>query len=92
MEREKIITLLVEDLKHNQLLNGLESIGLTDNGRYLLSLDRYIAQLMGFETLPDEWQDVYQQSMLSVCCSLSEDELQSKAQELYQRLVAVQNE
>jgi hypothetical protein len=47
MERDKIISLIWEDLKHNQLLNGLDSIGLMDNDKYLLSLDKYIAQMMG---------------------------------------------
>lgn len=30
MERDKIIALIAEDIKHNQLLNGLDSIGLND--------------------------------------------------------------
>ena len=32
MEREKqIVKLIAQDIKHNQLTNGLEEIGLTDN-------------------------------------------------------------
>jgi len=47
MERENIITLLEQDIKHNQLLNGLEEIGLTDNDKYTLSIDLLVADING---------------------------------------------
>ena len=57
MQKDKIITLLEQDIKHNRLLNGLEEIGLTDNDKYSLSIDLLVANMMGYpETkVPDKW-------------------------------------
>lgn len=88
MEKQKIITLIREDLKHNQLLNGLGSIGLWDNEQYLLSLDLLIAELMGHGKgkIPDEWFNCYQQVMLSVPNNLPSKELEMLANSLYETL------
>ena len=47
---EKIIKkLLIADIKHNQLINGLYNIGLRDNDKYTLNLDFIVAELMGLK-------------------------------------------
>lgn len=86
MERDKIISLIWEDLKHNQLLNGLDSIGLMDNDKYLLTLDKYIAQMMGYTNIPDTWHNIYQQTMLSTSPNHSKSELHNLAKELFEQL------
>ena len=85
MEKEQLIALIVEDLKHNKLLNGLDSIGLTDNGTYTLGLDLLLAELMGHEkgTIPDEFLTVYQSTMLSVSPTTTDEEMQQIASDLY---------
>ena len=43
---EKIIKkLLIADIKHNQLINGLYKIGLMDNDKYTLNLDLIVAEM-----------------------------------------------
>lgn len=92
MEEEKIIALLVEDIKHNQLLNGLDSIGLSDNDRYILKLDIFIADLMGYkhEMIPDSWFDIYHKTMLSIPHNLTSKEAHPRAIILYNDLLQVQ--
>ena len=51
--KRRIIQLLVEDIKHNQLLTGLYSIGLNDDDKYTLNLDLLIAEMMGISPIPD---------------------------------------
>lgn len=89
MEREEIIALMVEDLKHNQLLNGLHSIGLADDDKYILKLDMLIAKKMGYKTIPDTWLTLYQQTMLSVTHTASNDELRTVSEELYKNLNSI---
>jgi hypothetical protein len=88
MEREKIITLLEQDIKHNQLLNGLESIGLTDNDRYSLSLDLVIADMMGYPKtkVPDKWLEAYHKTMLNIPFNITSKEAQSLAKNLFEAL------
>ncbi|MNK09782.1 hypothetical protein D3C87_277590 [compost metagenome] len=91
MEKEKIISLIAEDMKHNQLLNGLESIGLSDNDRYVLSLDLFIAQLMGHDRgkIPDAWLDRYQQTMLTIPFNLTPKEIHRRAIILFESLSTI---
>ena len=91
MERDKIIVLITEDIKHNQLLNGLNSIGLTDNDRYTLSLDLVVADMMGYpETkVPDKWLDTYHKTMLSIPYNLTSKEAQTRAVILFETLSAI---
>ena len=43
---EKIIKkLLIADIKHNQLINGLYNIGLMDNDKYTLNLDLIVMDM-----------------------------------------------
>lgn len=79
MEREKIIALIAEDMKHNSLINGLESIGITDNDHYTLSLDMIVAKMMGHVNIPDKWLTKYQSTMLHIPHSLSQKEANSRA-------------
>lgn len=90
MEGDKIISLIWEDLKHNQLLNGLDSIGLMGSDKYLLSLDKYIAQMMGYTSTPDTWQDIYQQTMLSASPNHSKSELHNLAKNLFEQLLKIE--
>jgi hypothetical protein len=48
-KREFIIKLIEQDIKHNQLTNGLEEIGLYDNERYTLGIVWLVADMMGQE-------------------------------------------
>lgn len=88
METEHLITLIREDLKHNKLLNGLDSIGLSDNGTYTLGLDMLLAELMGYKkgSIPDEFITIYQSAMLSVPQNATDEELQHLAINLYNEL------
>ncbi len=47
MNKKIIKKLLIADIKHNQLINGLYNIGLMDNDKYTLNLDFIVAELMG---------------------------------------------
>jgi hypothetical protein len=91
MERDKIIALLVADIKHNQLLNGLDSIGLNDNDRYTLSLDLVIADMMGYPkgNIPDKWLETYHKTMLSIPYNLTTKETHSQAVILFEALSIV---
>ena len=68
MEKEIIIQILVADILHNQLLNGLNSIGLTDNDKYTLELDILVAEMMGITKghIPDSWFSIYHCVMLNI--------------------------
>lgn len=79
MEREKIIALIVADIKHNSLINGLQEIGLMDNDNYLLKLDVLIAELMGHSKVSDSWLTSYQSTMLDIPHSINENEAHSRA-------------
>jgi len=79
MERDKIIALISEDIKHNSLINGLHTIGLTDSDNYLLKLDVLIAELMGHSKIPNRWLTTYQSTMLDIPHSISEIEARSRA-------------
>ncbi|WP_343637516.1 hypothetical protein [Fluviicola sp.] len=91
MERDRIIALIAEDIKHNQLLSGLNSIGLTENDRYTLSLDLVIAEMMGYKhgMIPDNWLDVYHDSMLTYPINLTAKEIRNRAVVLYNELLEV---
>ena len=93
MERDKIIVLLVADIKHNQLLNGLDSIGLNDNDRYTLSLDLVIADMMGYPKgkVPDKWLETYHKTMLSIPNDLPHKEAKNQAIELFESLSSVKD-
>lgn len=92
MERDKIIALIAEDLKHNQLLNGLNGIGLNDDNKYILSIDLVVADMMGYKKgkVPDSWLETYHKSMLSIPHDLNPKEAQRRAIILYETLSTIE--
>lgn len=89
MEREKIITLISEDMKHNSLINGLYGIGLTDNDNYLLKIDLIVADMMGVSPIPDAWLELYQKTMLNIPHSLTQEQAYIGAVNLFDALTDV---
>ncbi len=91
MQKNKIITLLEQDIKHNKLLNGLDSIGLNDNDRYTLSIDLMVADIMGYPQgkIPDRWLETYHKEMLSIPNNLSAEETTERASNLYNALSSI---
>ena len=87
--KRTIVQLLVADIKHNQLLNGLYDIGFYDNDLYMLNIDFIVANMMGVSPLPDAWLDLYHKTMLEVRSSITEEERLQIAKELYERLVNI---
>ncbi len=88
MNEKLIKKLLVADIKHNQLINGLYNIGLMDNDKYTLDIDFVVAELLGITkgNVPDEWLDTYHSSMLNLQSTMTDDEIGMLAEELYSRL------
>lgn len=91
MQKDKIIQLITEDIKHNQLLNGLDKIGLRDDDRYTLSIDLLVADMMGHpETkVPDKWLEAYHQTMLAVQHDIDAKEARRRAVLLFAVLSSV---
>lgn len=88
MNEKLIKKLLVADIKHNQLINGLYNIGLMDNDKYTLNIDFIVAELLGIKqgTVPDEWLNTYQCTMLNLQSTMTVDEVGILVDELYNRL------
>lgn len=91
MDTKLILRLLLEDIKHNQLINGLESIGLSDNDRYVTNLDIIIGELMGYgkSEIPDDWLSAYHAVMMNVLPELEEEQCLELATNLYRELLKV---
>jgi hypothetical protein len=87
--KRTILQLLVADIKHNQLLNGLYDIGFYDNDLYMLNIDFIVAEMMGVSPMTDVRQDLYHKTMLEVRSSITEEERLQIAEELYDRLVNI---
>ena len=64
-KRELIIQLIEQDLRHNQLVLGLNKMELDSAGFYELEISRIIGRLMGipFGRLDDHWGDIYDSFM-----------------------------
>jgi len=91
ISKDIIITLILADLKHNQLLGNLRKIAFhTDE--YAIRLYEAIAQLMGLGNEPDEeWFEIYDNFLLNAHkhpVSDHPDSLQSVAEECYALLCA----
>jgi len=82
MNRDVIIKLIEQDIKHNQLLNGLNEIGLADNERYTLDIVWIVADMMGIEIvkLSERWLDLYHSTMLNIPNKLTPKEVHSRAE------------
>ena len=87
--KRTIVQLLVADIKHNQLLNGLYDIGFYDNDLYMLNIDFIVAKMMGVSPMPDAWLDMYHKTMLEVRSGTTDEERLQIAKELYERLVNI---
>ena len=92
MNKELLIeNLILQDLRHMQLVYGLESIGLKEEGFHSLELSYCIADLMGFkgEDLIDGFFAVYWNN-LEKCKELemtySRENLRRLAKECYLEL------
>ena len=58
-QKALIVQLIQADLKHNQLVGGLQSIHL-ETDMYFLGLHKAVAQLMGITgDIPDQWFAIY---------------------------------
>jgi hypothetical protein len=87
--KRTILQLLVADIKHNQLLNGLYDMGFYDDDLYTLDIDYIVAKMMGVSPIPDAWLDQYHKTMLEVRSGTTEEERLQIAEELYVRLVNI---
>lgn len=86
-----ILTIIQADLKHNQLISGLDSLHLhTDS--YFLGLHKVVSQLMGLgEDTSDQWFDIYDSYLKEAHThpiSDSPDSLLLVAEECYNLLCA----
>lgn len=77
-----IVKLIAQDMKHNQLINGLEEIGLTDNENYTLDIVSVVLALMD-KTATDNILDIYHSTMLGISHNLTSKERHSQAQNLF---------
>lgn len=90
MQTREFITWLIEqDIRHNQLMNGLQEIGLTDNERYTLGIVWLVAEAMGIEEgeVPDKWLELYYSVMLNIDKHLDTTKFNFVAEKLYEKLV-----
>ncbi|UTW67959.1 hypothetical protein KFE94_07540 [bacterium SCSIO 12643] len=91
--KDLILQLIQQDLKHNQLTEGLRQIGLDDYGRYCLDIQPMVAQLMGMEKeqVSDRWTEIYGSFMDNAHQTKTSDrgeELIPVAQKCYDMLLA----
>lgn len=91
MKKEHIIALIIEDINHNQLLNGLEDIGLTDNEKYTSGIVWLVADMMNIEKgkVPENWLETYYSTMLNVLHNLDPDQRKDLAEKLFQKLLSL---
>ena len=66
--KDLIIQLIKQDLKHQKLLSGLEQVGLEDNNYYDLEIISIVQELMQIKSddLSDTFTDVYYSFMREV--------------------------
>jgi len=59
--KELILQLIHQDLKHNQLMGGLRQLGFVEFGLHSLNISPIVARLMGMpeEEAQDLWDNVY---------------------------------
>ena len=93
--RQLIISLIQQDLKHNQLTTGLAKLGL-DPDVHSLEIVEVVARLMGVEKgdVSDQWAKIYFSFLdQAYRFKISEraEELKPLAEECYDLLVACQN-
>ncbi|MEO9802244.1 MAG: hypothetical protein ABJF04_03300 [Reichenbachiella sp.] len=78
-QKDLIIQLIQQDLKHNKLTKSLMQIGLDDGGLYGLEILTIVCELMGIkdDNLSDTWADVYY-SFLNEVYAIDPSELDDK--------------
>lgn len=91
-QKELILQLIQQDLKHHQLIHGLRQLGLQDDGLYNLNILPIVARLMGVPEgeIAEEWAAIYLDSMeraLDVGVSALGKELRAVAEGCYAGLV-----
>lgn len=62
MNNQELITaLLLKDMKHNQLVLGMEQLGFVGDDYHTLQIYDIVAGLMGLKpgTISNEWSDIY---------------------------------
>jgi len=58
--KDLIISLIQQDLKHNQLVEGLENLGLDGGGLHYLGVLELVCRLMKVpENVQDQWSELY---------------------------------
>ena len=83
--KEHIVKLIAQDIKHNQLTNGLEKIGLTDNETYTLDIVSVILSMMNLPPT-DKILNFYHSEMLKIKYNLTQKERNSKAHTIFETL------
>ena len=78
-QKELIIQLIQQDLKHNKLIRGLLQLGLVDGSFYDLEIFTMVHHLMGIQNdeLEDTFTDIYCSFMYDVC-DIDSSELDDK--------------
>ncbi len=84
MDRELIIRLIEQDIKHNQLINGFNRIGLIVSEDHHLNIVGIVSGLMGNSS--DDWFDLYHKTMLDVEPSMISKEGLSASEKLFDDL------
>lgn len=80
-----IVKLIAQDIKHNQLTNGLEEIGLSDNENYTLDIVSVVLSLMDKQPT-DNLLETYHSTMLGINHNLTPKEIKREAQTLFDKL------
>jgi hypothetical protein len=59
--KDLILQLIQQDIKHNQLTEGLRQLGLDDNGLHCLDILTIVARLMDIPKgkVQDRWAEIY---------------------------------
>ncbi len=88
-KREFIIKLIEQDIKHNQLVNGLEELGLNDNEKYTLDIVWLVADVMGIKEgeVSDKWLELYYSVMINISSILHPTKFNFVAEKLYEKLI-----
>jgi hypothetical protein len=91
--KELITRIILQDLKHNQLIKGLRDLGFDDSGVYSLDLLSIVAGIQEIpeESLSEQWVAIYQNLMdkaTSLPVSALGTELRELAEEGYALLEA----
>lgn len=92
-QKQLITRILLQDLKHNQLIKALRDLGFDDSGVYSLDLLSIVAGIQEIpeEGLSEQWVAIYQRLMdkaTSLPVSALGTELRELAEEGYELLVA----